>query len=118
MSDRYNFAAKLNAIRPAPAPAVEDESRLDTLADQHGFVSREAASPPLPEAPMEGARGEAREVPREVPRGEARGEAREAIAQLHIHAPASVAARFKAYCRANRYPFWEGIDTLLKRQGR
>lgn len=39
------------------------------------------------------------------------------VVMMTMRAPVRVARRFKAFCRANRYSYWEGIEELLNRAG-
>jgi len=39
------------------------------------------------------------------------------VVMMTMRAPVRVARRFKAYCKANRLSYWEGIETLLDRAG-
>jgi hypothetical protein len=39
------------------------------------------------------------------------------VVMMTMRAPVRVARRFKAFCKANRMSYWEGIETLLDKAG-
>jgi hypothetical protein len=39
------------------------------------------------------------------------------VVMMTMRAPVQVARRFKAFCKANRLSYWEGIEALMNRAG-
>lgn len=89
--------AKLAKIKPQPetvAPVVADQiERVDRMAEQRGFVSREAKVR-LPDR-------------RKKIEGNTVG--------INMRAPEDVARDFIQFCDEHRLSYWEGIAELMRR---
>ena len=81
----------------APQPAPGDDSRVVAAAAQIGFVNRDPE--PDPETDIE---------PRQT---------LGPVVMLTMRVPVRVARKFKQFCKANRYSYWEAIEELMKRAG-
>lgn len=90
---RLGFA-KLSEIAPDQAGDAPPASRIDAIGERHGFTSREPAE-----------------------RLYKNDTSKEATVPLSIRPPLSVANRFVAWCKVNRYSYWEGLNELMKRAG-
>ena len=105
--DAFGFGAlshgakeKIKQIRPAlPPERSPDMARIDALADDAGFVSREVAQ--NPEYVYRGLRGQ-RPEPR-IP--------------LNMRVPVSLGAVFQRFCEDNRYSYPEALAEVLRRAG-
>lgn len=97
MSDDYfkprkPLADKLARIPQDTQPTAPIPPTVDDLATRHGFVSREqdAIQPRQTLGPT---------------------------VMLTARAPIRVAARFRRFCDANRYAYWEAIEALMDKSG-
>ena len=91
---------RIKQIRPSvPPEPPPDLTRVDQIAGNAGFVSREAA-PALDIG---------------VRRGRPRGH--EAFEALNMRAPSSLAAAFRAWCTENRYSYPGGLAEIMRRAG-
>ena len=88
---RFNLSAITPDTDPTPAP---DTDQIDAIGKRHGFKSREAQDRLYKLDPMH-----------------------EATVPLSIRPPLSVANRFIAWCRQNRYSYWEGLQALMNHKG-
>jgi hypothetical protein len=98
MTSPFEFGAKLpvNRVAPKPAPGTpspETVSKLDAVAEGHGFVSRE------PMTRVERVRGN------------------EPIDVLSVKGPLTVLNRFKQYCNQTDQPYWRALDQMLRDRG-
>jgi len=121
------FADKLKGIVPAADPSKDVAlEKVDRVADDHGFRSREAPD----QAPAEAEPSPSRKAATRAPADEGQGPARKAPAQLgrrpketgpyvalNTRAPVRVAEPFQIFCDNNRYSYWEAIEELMKRAG-
>ena len=90
---------RIKQIKPAIASEpAEDLARIDAVADNAGFVSREA---PGPDYVYRSARS-------------ARPEPRSAI---NMRVPLSLAGAFQRFCGENRYSYPEALAEIMKRAG-
>ncbi len=91
---------RIKEIRPSvPPESPADLTRVDEIAGNAGFVSREAAQ--VIEAPTR--------------RGRPRGV--EAFEALNMRAPSSLAAAFRTWCSENRYSYPSGLAEIMRRAG-
>ncbi len=98
MTSPFEFKTKLPIDRVAPKPAPgastpEADPKLDAVAEERGFVSRE------PVVRVERVRGS------------------EPIDVLSVKGPLSVLNRFKQYCNDTGQPYWRALDAMLKDRG-
>jgi hypothetical protein len=81
----------------APPAVPSDDSRVVAAAAEIGFVNRDpepAADPDIKPRQTLGP-----------------------VVMLTMRVPVRVARQFKAFCKANRYSYWEAIEELMKRAG-
>lgn len=96
---------KLRSIRPSapvetPADLERvDLDRVDRVAADAGFVSREAQAPEYPVF-----------TPRRVQRPEPR-------IPLNMRMPVSLGVAFQRFCEENRYSYPEGLAEIMRRAG-
>ncbi len=98
MTSPFEFGAKLPIDRVVPkhaprGPAADAISKVDTVAADHGFISRE------PVARVERIR------------------TTEPIDVLSVKGPLSVINRFKQYCNDTGNSYWRSIDEFLRERG-
>ena len=97
---RHSAKEKIKQIRPtAPPEPPADFTRVDEIAGNAGFVSREAQF----------------EYDPVVRRGRPR--AQEATVALHMRAPVSVANAFQRWCEENRYSYPAALAEIMRRAG-
>ena len=90
---------RIRQIRPsAPPYSSGDLSKIDVVADNAGFVSREAS---VNEYVTRGSR-----LPRPEPRN-----------ALNMRVPVSLGNAFQRFCEENRYSYPEGLAEIMKRAG-
>ena len=90
---------RIKQIKPTRASEpTADLARIDAVADNAGFVSREAPGPDY--------------VYRSTP--SARPEPRSAI---NMRVPVSLAGAFQRFCEENRYSYPEALAEIMKRAG-
>jgi len=85
--------SRISASEPPPVP--HDDAGVVAAAAHIGFVNRD----PEPDVDVE---------------------TRQTIGpvvMMTMRAPVRVARRFKQFCRANRYSYWEAIEELMNRAG-
>ena len=91
---------RVKQIRPSvPPESPTDLARLDEIAGNAGFVSREPANV------LEAA----------TRRGRPRGQ--EAFEALNMRAPSSLAAAFRTWCSENRYSYPGGLAEIMRLAG-
>jgi hypothetical protein len=99
MSDNGYFRKlneKVGRISASEAPPMpRDDASVVAAGAQIGFVNRD----PEPEQDIE-----VRQTLGPV-------------VMMTMRAPVRVARRFKAFCKANRLSYWEGIEELMNRAG-
>jgi hypothetical protein len=91
---------RIKQIRPsistAPPP---DLARIDAVADNAGFVSREANAEP------------------EYPLRNQRYQKPEPRIPLNMRVPVSLGAAFQRFCEQERYSYPEGLAEVMRRAG-
>lgn len=105
--DSFGFGALSNSakerikhIRPAPPPDnPADMSKIDAVADDAGFVSREV-----------------QQVQEYVYRG-TKGQRPEPRIPLNMRVPVSLGTAFQRFCEEERYSYPEGLAEILRRAG-
>ncbi len=105
--DAFGFVAvsssakeKIKHIRPSPPPEdPADMARIDAVADNAGFVSRE-----MPQSQDYLYRG--RRAQRPEPR-----------IPLNMRVPVSLGVAFQRFCEENRYSYPEALAEVLRRAG-
>lgn len=90
-------AKKIEAIRPTEPAPMPSMTKVDAIADSHGFPSREAARPAAPAYRRRREQGP--------------------FINIQIRAPERIGSRFIRFCEDNRFNYWEGLEDLLKRTG-
>jgi hypothetical protein len=98
----YSNSAKerVKQIRPSvPADNPTDLARIDAVADNAGFVSREV--PPAAEYSYRSSRPQ-RPEPR-IP--------------LNMRVPVSLGGAFQRFCEENRYSYPEALEEVMRRAG-
>lgn len=104
--DAFGFASvssakdKIRNIRPSLPDVSVDMTRIDAVADNAGFVSREAGLSPA-EYVYRSSR-QARPEPR-IP--------------LNMRVPVSLGNAFQRFCEENRYSYPEALAEVLRRAG-
>ena len=94
---RASTKDRIARIRPASPPEDQtDLNKLDEVAANAGFVSREA--------------------PQYQPR-RGRPPGPEAFEALNMRAPTSLARAFKRWCEENRYSYPAGLTEIMHRAG-
>jgi hypothetical protein len=91
---------KIRNIRPSLPDVSVDIARVDAVADNAGFVSREAVAVPA-EYVYRSSR-QARPEPR-IP--------------LNMRVPVSLGNAFQRFCEENRYSYPEALAEVLRRAG-
>jgi hypothetical protein len=91
---------KIRQIKPSVPVASADMDKIDAVADNAGFVSRELQPPPL-EYVYRGSRAQ-RPEPR-IP--------------LNMRVPVSLGGAFQRFCEENRYSYPEALAEVMKRAG-
>ena len=98
-SIRTSAKDKIKHIKPAAPPdPPPDLARLDDVAGNAGFISREALEPS------------------NLPFRFIRQNPEPTIA-LNMRAPATIGAAFQRWCRENRYSYPEGLAEIMRRAG-
>ncbi len=105
--DAFGFGAvrssakeKIKHIRPSPPPEdPADMARIDAVADNAGFVSRE-----IPDAQEYSYRS--RRAQRPEPR-----------IPLNMRVPVSLGVAFQRFCEENRYSYPEALAEIMRRAG-
>ena len=90
---------KIRQIKPSVSADAMDMARIDAVADNAGFISRELAHPV--EYTYRGTRGQ-RPEPR-IP--------------LNMRVPVSLGGAFQRFCEAHRYSYPEALGEIMKRAG-
>lgn len=89
---------RIRYIKPTgPKEDVADTTRIDAVAENAGFVSREA--PDLMDTPVAFGRAK-RPEPRSA---------------LNMRVPVSLGHAFQRFCEENRYSYPEGLEEIMKR---
>ncbi len=103
-----SLADKLQQFQPriVATPEISVE-KIDKIAEERGFVSREAgeAVPTRLDA-----------APTRALSGRKRGGGGAFVA-INTRAPLRVAEPFIEYCEKNRYSYWQGIEALMRQAG-
>ena len=91
---------RIKHIKPASPPEPpSDLARVDAIADNAGFVSREGQQQLV--SSFKGSRS--------------RGP--EPTIALNMRAPVSIGEAFQQFCRENRYSYPEGLAEIMQRAG-
>jgi hypothetical protein len=85
--------ARIPASEPPAVP--HDDANVVAAAAQIGFVNRD----PEPEQDIE------------------TRQTLGPVVMMTMRAPVRVSRRFKAFCKANRLSYWEGIEELMNKAG-
>jgi hypothetical protein len=96
MSDSYfqdRLKNKLQKLPANEARASQDEASVVAAGEQIGFVSRD----PEPDIEVRQTLGP--------------------VVMMTMRVPVRIARQFKAFCKVNRFSYWEGIEELMKRGG-
>jgi hypothetical protein len=93
MTTNLGFGAKLGAIKPDVEPqAPIDDKKVDEVAKQHGFVSREP-----------------------VVRVEKNRKKNQIQDTLYVRGPIELTNKFKEFCNEAGYSYGEGLEALMKK---
>lgn len=88
---------RIRDIKPSgPKEEFADTSRIDEVADNAGFISREAQDPPVYFG---------------------RGRRPEPRSALNMRVPVGLGRAFQRFCEENRYSYPEGLEEIMKRAG-
>lgn len=94
-----NAKDRIKHIKPSiPSESGGDLSKIDAVADQAGFVSREAPGPDYGYRNLRATRPEPRSA-------------------INMRVPVSVANAFQRFCEENRYSYPEALAEIMKRAG-
>lgn len=95
MTTNLGFGNKLNLIKPEVEPqAPIDDNKIDEVAKQHGFTSREP-----------------------IVRVEKIRKKNQIQDTVYVRGPIELTNRFKQFCNENGYSYGEGLEVIMKRAG-